>query len=248
MRVHPPFPCQPREGTCTPVLAWPPQAPSPGACHARATLCTLGPTTAPCAQGGPRRLGGNAGTKQKDFPKNPPPGSLQPEPTALLTLNPKGQQVPIRAPHLCPLTWAVGGRGREVASRWVQPFPPSSAAAKYSPGGSAGSSASRVGSRHLPGCAARVAVGHETAWGAPCSWVWGDGAPGILLPGVWVTVPLGSRHDGCLGRGIVVPLGSRCSWDDECLGMGSGCPWDHGCLAMGSQSCWCHGAQGMGLQ
>lgn len=29
VRVHPPFLCQPREGTCTPVLAWPPWAPSP---------------------------------------------------------------------------------------------------------------------------------------------------------------------------------------------------------------------------
>lgn len=27
VRVHSPFPCQPREGTCTPVLAQPPQAP-----------------------------------------------------------------------------------------------------------------------------------------------------------------------------------------------------------------------------
>lgn len=100
-------------------------------------------------------------------------------------------------PWPSPLPPYLGGwgHGGEVASRWVRPFPPSSAVAKYSPGGCADGSAShvgsasQVGSRHLPGCGARVAVGREMVWGAPRFWARSDGAPGIPLPRVWVTAP-----------------------------------------------------------
>ena len=93
----------------------------------------------------------------------------------------------------------------------------------------------------------RWAAGRETAWGAPRSWVGGDGAPEIPLPRTWAAVLLGSREDGRPGRGIAVPVRSRCLWSDGCLGMGSGSLWDRGCLGVGSRCRWCRGAQGMGL-
>lgn len=147
--VHPPFPCQPREGTCTPVLVWPPRAPSPLPATPGPPWPPPGP---PALWGGPRRLGGDAGIKNKGF---------------FLKI----------------------------------PLPPSSAVAKYSPGSSAISSASRVGSRHLPACAATVGCGARDGVGSTMLLAGGDGAPGIPLPGTWVTVPLRSPcscwDDGC---------------------------------------------------
>lgn len=124
------------------------------------------------------------------------------------------------------------------------PLPPSSAVAKYSPG-----SCASWGGLEVPA----LLCGYGTAWGAPCSWV-------------GVTVPLGSRDDGCLRYGIAAPLGSRCSWNDGCLGAhgirvpsGSWVPgcgitvllvWQspgHGITVSPAPRCpWDHGAQDMG--
>ena len=89
-------------------------------------------------------------------------------------------------------------------------------------------------------------MGRETAWGVPCSWAGGDGAPGMLLP-LGSCCPWGPAAGG-VGRGMMMGaqgLGSRCPWDHGGPGMMGAWAWDQGAVGITCAWWWDHSAAGV---